>query len=88
VAWRDRQTIRATGNSFATPHIAGIAALICSKHPGIRPSQIKSTLLATAANRRTADFLPGLDRHLSGSRGLSARAMSAIRPIVIPTAKP
>ena len=28
-----RSTISATGNSFATPHISGICALIRSKHP-------------------------------------------------------
>ena len=34
LAWLEHATIRATGNSFATPHIAGIAARILSKHPG------------------------------------------------------
>jgi subtilisin len=88
VAWLDRKTIRATGNSFATPHIAGIAALICSKHPGIRPSELKSTLLATAANRYADDVVAGLDLHMANQRGLSARTMSAIRPALIATPNP
>ena len=28
VAWLDQQTIRTTGNSYAAPHISGLAALI------------------------------------------------------------
>jgi subtilisin len=39
-----------TGNSFAAPHIAGIAALVLSKHPWLTPSQLKSVLYHCAAN--------------------------------------
>ena len=35
LAWLDGGTIRGTGNSFATPSIAGLAALVLSKHQGI-----------------------------------------------------
>jgi subtilisin len=48
VAWRDGGRILATGNSFAAPHIAGLAALIRAKHPGIAPFEVKSVLAATA----------------------------------------
>ena len=34
VAWLGGATIRCTGNSFATPHIAGICALIARQAPG------------------------------------------------------
>ena len=34
VAWIGGATVRATGNSFATPHMTGICALILGKHPG------------------------------------------------------
>lgn len=54
LAWLDHATIRATGNSFATPHIAGIAALILSKHPGLTPFEVKSLLRATAGNVRSS----------------------------------
>ena len=53
LAWLEHATIRATGNSFATPHIAGIAARILSKHPGLTPFEVKSLLRATASNVRS-----------------------------------
>jgi len=50
VAWRGGTTSTATGNSYAAPHIAGIAALVRSKHPELRPFQVKTVLWASAAN--------------------------------------
>jgi subtilisin family serine protease len=50
VAWLGGGTITATGNSFATPHIAGICALILAKHPDLTPFQLKSVLHLTASN--------------------------------------
>jgi subtilisin len=50
VAWLGGGTIRSTGNSFATPHISAICALVLSKHPGLTPFQIKSVLHLTASN--------------------------------------
>jgi subtilisin family serine protease len=50
VAWLGGGTITATGNSFATPHIAGICALILAKHPSLTPFQLKSVLHQTADN--------------------------------------
>ncbi len=50
VAWRDGSRIVATGNSFAAPHIAGLAARIRAAHPGVTPFETK-TILAATANR-------------------------------------
>jgi subtilisin len=50
VAWLGGSTIRASGNSFATPCISGIAALILSKHPGLTPFQLKTVLHLTSQN--------------------------------------
>lgn len=50
VAWRGGESMRATGNSYAAPHITGISALIKSKHRDLRPFQVKTVLWATAAN--------------------------------------
>ncbi|HUG33260.1 MAG TPA: S8 family serine peptidase [Anaerolineales bacterium] len=52
VAWNRKQYITCTGNSFAAPHIAGITALIRAKHPDLTPFQVKTVLMACAANTR------------------------------------
>lgn len=52
VAWNNKQYVISTGNSFAAPHIAGIVALIRSKHPDLTPFQVKTVLLACASNMR------------------------------------
>jgi subtilisin len=49
VAWRDGGRIRATGNSFAAPHLSGQAARLRSRHPGATPFEIKALLAATAS---------------------------------------
>jgi subtilisin len=50
VAWLGGRTIRATGNSFAAPHIAGLIARLLGKHPDLTPFQVKTVLLALANN--------------------------------------
>ncbi len=53
VAWRGGTRIRATGNSFAAPHLAGRAALIRGRYPDASPFEVKAMLAATASNPRT-----------------------------------
>lgn len=50
VAWLGGSTIRCTGNSFATPHVAGLCALVLGNHPELKPFQVKSVLYLTATN--------------------------------------
>ena len=50
VPWLGGRTLTASGNSFATPHISSICALILSKHPELTPFQLKSILYLIAAN--------------------------------------
>jgi subtilisin len=50
MAWLGGGQIRATGNSFATPHIAGICALILGRHPQLTAFQVKNVLYETASN--------------------------------------
>jgi subtilisin family serine protease len=52
VAWNKGQYLICTGNSFAAPHITGITALIRAKHPDLTPFQVKTVLLACAANTK------------------------------------
>lgn len=84
VAWKGGGYSRVTGNSFAAPHIAGLAALVRSKHPGIRPFQLKSALWACAANVRGNDALDVAGR-VSRTRTMTAvgglRATSALRAV-------
>jgi subtilisin len=50
VAWLGGASITVSGNSFATPHMTGICALVLSKHPELTPFQLKSLLYLTANN--------------------------------------
>ena len=49
VAWRGNGRIRATGNSFAAPHLAGHAARLRSRYPSATPFEVKALLAATAS---------------------------------------
>jgi subtilisin len=50
IAWLGGGKILSTGNSFATPHMSGICALIMAKHPELTPFQLKNVLYLTANN--------------------------------------
>ena len=50
VPWLGGRTLAVSGNSFATPHITSICALVLSKHPELTPFQLKSVLYLTATN--------------------------------------
>ena len=50
VAWTGGARIRCTGNSFATPHMTGLCALVLGKHPDLTPFQLKSILYLTSSN--------------------------------------
>lgn len=48
VAWRGGSSIVGTGNSFATPHVAGLVARIRSTFPTATPFEVKALLAAAA----------------------------------------
>jgi subtilisin family serine protease len=50
VPWIGGRSLRVSGNSFATPHLSAICALILAKHPELTPFQLKSVLYLTATN--------------------------------------
>jgi subtilisin family serine protease len=52
VAWKDGGSSVATGNSFAAPHVAALAALVLAKHPTLTPFELKAVLAAIADNPR------------------------------------
>jgi subtilisin len=50
VAWLGGTTMTVTGNSFAAPHVAGLAARVLSKHPSLTAYQLKAVLRSICAN--------------------------------------
>lgn len=61
VAWMDHGYYVATGNSFATPHIAGLVTRILGKHPDLTIFQMKAVLRALAANVTREETAPGTE---------------------------
>jgi subtilisin len=57
-------TTRMSGTSMASPHVAGVAALLCQKTPGITPSGIRSAITASA-------LLPNVAPYASPTRSYS-----------------
>ncbi|MGW2251110.1 S8 family peptidase [Kitasatospora sp. NPDC001660] len=58
VPWLGGATIRTTGNSFATPYVAGLCARLLSRHPRLTTFQLKNALYLTAANVRPVPSTP------------------------------
>jgi subtilisin len=50
VAWLGGTTVRSSGNSYATPFVAGLCARILSARPRLTPFQLKHALYLSAAN--------------------------------------
>jgi subtilisin len=50
VCWLNGQYSIVTGNSFAAPHITGLAVLILANHPELTPFELKTVLMACASN--------------------------------------
>ena len=44
----DKYYTQASGTSMATPHCAGVAALIKAKYPDITPQEVKELLMSSA----------------------------------------
>ena len=55
--WKDGQWKTSHGTSMATPHIAGIAALMAAAHPGLEPGEARQYLLSSGEcpNGQSAD---------------------------------
>lgn len=50
VAWPGGRRRMVSGNSFATPHVAGLCARVLEKHPDFRTPQLRHVLGAVADN--------------------------------------
>ena len=50
IAWQDHTRRTMTGNSYASPHVAGLVSKILGKHPGLTVFQLKTILRELSAN--------------------------------------
>ncbi len=57
VGWLGGSSLRTTGNSFATPYIAGLCARILSQYPKMTVFQVKGALYLAAANVHVDDHV-------------------------------
>lgn len=70
--WLENGFRDASGTSMATPHVAGIAALVLAKEPNISVAKLKERLIGAV------DPLPALkDKTISGGRINAAKAVKA-----------
>jgi subtilisin family serine protease len=67
---------RKSGTSAATPHVAGLAALIWSARPDLTESQVTSIITNTATDVN-ADTAPAWDEYLGWGRIEAGQALSA-----------
>lgn len=62
-----------SGTSMASPHIAGLAALVFGKHPTFSPMQIKSAMMTTAFNTKNPDGSESTDKFSQGAGHVDPR---------------
>jgi subtilisin family serine protease len=72
-----------SGTSFAAPHVAGVAALLLSREPGLTGAAVRERILSTV------DPVPGLaGKTVSGGRLNAARALGVATAPAPPAAAP
>jgi len=72
----------ASGTSMATPHVAGVAALILQDNPGLSPSGVASALVANATKSIVTNALS------TGNMLLFSGSTAAPAPLPEPTPEP
>lgn len=72
--------LNASGTSFASPLVAGVAALILEAHPDWDPMEIREALQATADRSRNSGGLPDNDYGWGLVMGADAVAYGSVQP--------
>ena len=66
-----------SGTSMSAPNVAGLAALMAAKHPDWSPMAVKSAMMTTSTDVKTADGSVNTDNFSTGAGHVDAQAMSA-----------
>ena len=76
--------LRQSGTSMASPHVAGVAALIRAQHPEFSPEQVRQAL------RSGADDIgaPGFDNHFGYGRVNASDALTIATPLAAQLTSP
>jgi subtilisin family serine protease len=75
---------RFSGTSMASPHVAGVAALIWAARPGLDAAELEAVLRASATDLGAA----GRDDHYGSGRVDAAAALVAAVPVPLPDLDP
>ena len=89
VPWVGGRTLKVSGNSFATPHLSPICALILAKHPELTPFQLKSVLYLTANERWGWDMTDQPDLRAAVAAGVvgSEESFRALLAAIVEVAR-
>jgi serine protease len=79
----DRGYATISGTSMASPHVAGIAALLLSKEPGLTPAEVKQRIISTAEPIPAMVSKAASSGRANGFYALTNRIAPATKPRIV-----